>query len=75
LGDGYDSNGYRYGGLGLAHEANVAVSLGLVSAYQLDGGGSVTTYVRRSGGVWDRIDDVDWRYQRSVPNGLAFVRG
>ena len=46
-GSGYDRNGYRIGGLGLAQEANVAKALGFVEASELDGGGSATAMVRR----------------------------
>lgn len=72
-GTGYDSSGYRIGGLGLGAEAAVAKALGLANAYEVDGGGSVTSYVRRNSGVWDRLDDKDSQWQRPITNGLAFM--
>ena len=73
-GSGYDRNGYRIGGLGLAQEANVAVALGFVNASQLDGGGSTTAMVRRGDGDWDRVDDPDSLWQRPVPNSLIWAK-
>lgn len=73
-GSGYDRNGYRIGGLGLAQEANVAKALGFVEASELDGGGSTTAMVRRSDGAWDRVDDKDSIWQRPVPNALIWVK-
>jgi hypothetical protein len=73
-GSGYDRNGYRIGGLGLAQQANVAVALGFVEAGELDGGGSATAMVRRSDGNWDRVDDLDSIWQRPVPNALIWVK-
>ena len=73
-GSGYDRNGYRIGGLGLAQEANVAVALGFVEADELDGGGSTTALVRRADGDWDRVDDPDTLYQRPIPNALIWVK-
>lgn len=73
-GSGYDRNGYRIGGLGLAQEANVAIALGFVEADELDGGGSTTAMVRRADGDWDRVDDPDTLYQRPVPNSLIWVK-
>ncbi len=73
-GSGYDNNGYRIGGLGLAQEANVAVALGFVEADELDGGGSTTAMVRRSDGDWDRVDDPDTLWQRPVPNSMIWVK-
>jgi hypothetical protein len=73
-GTGYDRNGYRIGGLGLAQEANVALALGFVDASELDGGGSTTAMVRRSDGNWDRVDDPDSLWQRPVPNSLIWVK-
>jgi hypothetical protein len=72
-GTGYDSHGYRVGGLGLPQEANVLKALGFVSADEVDGGGSVTSYVRRGDNRWDRVDDSDSRWARPIPNGLAFI--
>jgi hypothetical protein len=73
-GSGYDRNGYRIGGLGLAQEANVAVALGFVEAGELDGGGSTTALVRRADGNWDRVDDPDSLWQRPIPNALIWVQ-
>ncbi len=73
-GSGYDRNGYRIGGLGLAQEANIAKALGFVEASELDGGGSTTAMVRRSDGAWDRVDDKDSIWQRPVPNALIWVK-
>jgi hypothetical protein len=73
-GSGYDRNGYRVGGLGLAQQANVAKALGFVEASELDGGGSATAMVRRSDGNWDRVDDPDHIWQRPVPNALIWVK-
>lgn len=73
LGTGYDAQGYRFGGLGLAHEANLAAALGFRSAYELDGGGSTAAYVHRADSRWDRIDDTDTRWAREIPNGLVFT--
>jgi len=76
LGSGYDNHGYRVGGLGLPQTANVAQVLGFTGNDELDGGGSVASYVRRTsrwaGSRWDRVDDLDSRWVRSIPNGLAF---
>ena len=72
-GSGYDRNGYRIGGLGLAQEANVAKALGFVEADELDGGGSTTAFVRRSDNNWDRVDDPDSLWQRPIPNALIWV--
>jgi exopolysaccharide biosynthesis protein len=73
-GTGYDRNGYRIGGLGLAQEANVAKELGFVEASELDGGGSTTAYVRRADNGWDRVDDPDTLWQRPIPNALIWVK-
>ena len=73
-GTGYDRNGYRIGGLGLAQEANVAIALGFVDASELDGGGSTTAMVRRADGNWDRVDDPDSLWQRPVPNSLIWFK-
>ena len=72
LGSGYDNHGYRVGGLGLPQTANVAQALGFTGNDELDGGGSVASYVRK-GSRWDRVDDLDSRWVRSIPNGLAFT--
>ncbi|HVQ19049.1 MAG TPA: phosphodiester glycosidase family protein [Actinomycetes bacterium] len=73
-GSGYDRYGYRIGGLGLPQEANVARELGFASADELDGGGSVTSYVRRGDSSWDRVDTADSYWARPIPNGLVFVK-
>ena len=73
-GSGYDRNGYRIGGLGLAQEANVAQELGFVEAVELDGGGSTTAFIRRADKDWDRVDDPDGIYQRPIPNALVWVK-
>jgi exopolysaccharide biosynthesis protein len=70
--------GLRSGGFGLANEANIAKRLGLVYAYELDGGGSTTLYTRSGGGKWKRrdlygLDTSTGTYEREVPTGLAFV--
>jgi len=72
-GTGYDSNGYRIGGLGVTQAANVARALGFKAAYSLDGGGSVTSYGRLRDGSWKRFDDSASQWQRPIPNGLAFT--
>jgi hypothetical protein len=73
-GSGYDRNGYRIGGLGIAQEANVAQELGFDEAVELDGGGSTTAFIRRADKEWDRVDDPDVIYQRPIPNALIWVR-
>lgn len=73
-GSGYDRNGMRIGGLGLAHEANVAKALGFVEASELDGGGSTTAVIRRADGNWDRVDGPDGIWQRPIPNSLIWVK-
>lgn len=72
-GTGYDRSGYRIGGLGPPADGAVAQALGFATAVELDGGGSVTSYVR-AGTRWNRLDDSPQQWQRPVPNGLAFVR-
>jgi hypothetical protein len=72
-GTGYDHSGYRIGGLGPTADAAVAQALGFRVAVEMDGGGSVTSYVR-TGTRWNRLDDSDKQWQRPVPTGLAFVR-
>ncbi|MFZ0324653.1 MAG: phosphodiester glycosidase family protein [Actinomycetes bacterium] len=72
-GTGYDSYGYRIGGLGITQTANVARALGFRAAYSVDGGGSVTEYARRNDGAWSRLDDLNSRWQRPIVNGLAFT--
>ena len=74
-GSEFVGEGLRVGGFGLAQVAHVARRMGLVNAFELDGGGSTTLYTRTSR-VWSRRDL--WgvkggNYERPVPNGLAFV--
>ncbi len=76
-----DANGLsRSGGLGLANAANVARSLGMKYAYELDGGGSVSFYARKKN-QWSRKDlygvsnSGNCVCQRWMANGLAFVQG
>ena len=67
---------FRDGGFGLANEAAIAKRLRLVQAYELDGGGSTTLYTRNTRGRWARRDLFGVRggnYERTVPNGFAFV--
>jgi len=73
-GTGY-SYGYRVGGLSITAEANVAKALGFSTAIELDGGGSVTSYLRGANG-WQRVDNPtpSMTWERPVANGLAFSR-
>ena len=76
----FESDGLRQGGFGLANVANVAKKLGLVNAYEMDGGGSTTLWTRSTSGSWSRRDlfGVDTRVcscERPVTNGLAFLAG
>jgi hypothetical protein len=76
----FESDGLRQGGFGLANVANVAKKLGLVNAYEMDGGGSTTLWTRSTSGTWSRRDlfGVDTRVcscERPVTNGLAFLAG
>lgn len=75
----FDDIGLRTGGFGLANAANIAKSLGMKRAYELDGGGSTTAWTRSGSGKWTRRDlyGVNTRVcscQRPMTNGLAFVK-
>ncbi len=59
----------REGGMGLASAANVAKSLGMRYAYELDGGGSTSLWTR-TGTQWARKD----LYKMSVQSGCACER-
>ncbi len=79
-GKGFDGVGLRVGGFGLANAANIAKKLGMVNAYELDGGGSTTLYTRSTAGAWTRRDlyGVDTSVcdcERPMTNGLAFLAG
>lgn len=71
----------RNGGFGLANAANIAKRLGMVNAYELDGGGSTTLWTRSSSGTWSRKDMYKVRNpsgcscERAMTNGLAFLAG
>ena len=78
-GSTFDGVGLRTGGFGLANAANIAESLGMQRAYELDGGGSTTLWTRSRKGDWSRRDlySVNTRVcacERPTPNGLAFVQ-
>ena len=68
----------REGGMGLASAANVAKSLGLRYAYELDGGGSTSLWTRTNT-TWTRRDLYKMNVQsgcaceRWMANGLAFL--
>ena len=70
----------REGGMGLASAANVAKSLGMSYAYELDGGGSTSLWTR-TGSQWGRKDLYGMSVQsgcaceRWMANGLSFVAG
>jgi hypothetical protein len=69
----------RNGGFGLANAANIAKSLGMTYAYELDGGGSTTLWTRKAD-AWTRRDMYQVRNpsgcscERWMGNGLAFVQ-
>ena len=69
----------RTGGFGLASAANIAESLGMTYAYELDGGGSTTMWTRTKS-KWKRKDlyqvanPTGCECERWMANGLAFVR-
>ena len=69
----------RTGGFGLANAANIAKSLGMVYAYELDGGGSTTLWTRTNQ-KWDRRDlykvknPTGCACERWMSNGLAFLK-
>jgi hypothetical protein len=70
----------RSGGLSLANAANVAKTLGMKYAYELDGGGSTSFYTRKNA-QWIRKDlykvsnQTGCVCERWMANGLAFVQG
>jgi hypothetical protein len=70
----------RTGGLSLANAANVAKSLGMKYAYELDGGGTVSFYTRKKT-TWTRKDLYgvtavnNCVCERRMANGLAFLQG
>ena len=75
----FDGIGLRTGGLGLANAANIAKSLGMVRAYELDGGGSTTLYTRSRAGKWTRrdlygVNTTVCACERPMTNGLAFIK-
>ncbi len=79
-GRGFDGVGLRVGGFGLANAANIAKKLGMVNAYELDGGGSTTLYTRSTAGAWTRrdlygVDTSVCACERPMTNGLAFLAG
>lgn len=79
-GRAFDGVGLRVGGLGLANAANVAKKLGMVNAYELDGGGSTTLWTRSNAGKWTRrdlygVDTSVCACERPMTNGLTFLAG
>jgi hypothetical protein len=68
----------REGGFSLANAANIAKKLGMINAYELDGGGSTSLWTR-SGTTWTRKDlykvsvQTGCTCERWMSNGLAFV--
>ena len=68
----------RTGGFGLASAANIAKRLGMVAAYELDGGGSTTLWTRKASD-WKRRDlygvsnPTNCTCERWMTNGLSFV--
>ena len=75
----FDGIGLRTGGFGLANAANIAKSLGMRRAYELDGGGSTTMWTRSKTGQWTRrdlygVNTAVCACQRPMTNGLAFVQ-
>ncbi|MFL6287752.1 MAG: phosphodiester glycosidase family protein [Actinomycetes bacterium] len=78
-GSTFDGIGLRIGGFGLANAANIARSLGMVRAYELDGGGSTTLYTRSKSGSWNRrdlygVNTSVCACERPMTNGLAFIK-
>jgi hypothetical protein len=78
-GSTFDGIGLRLGGFGLANAANIARSLGMVRAYELDGGGSTTLYTRSKSGSWKRrdlygVNTSVCACERPMTNGLAFIK-
>ncbi len=79
-GSTFDGVGLRTGGFGLANAANIAKKLGMVNAYELDGGGSTTLYTRSNAGKWSRrdlygVNTSVCACERPMTNGLAFLAG
>lgn len=79
-GRSFDGVGLRVGGFGLANAANIAKKLGMVNAYEVDGGGSTTLWTRSTAGKWTRRDlyGVNTSIcdcERPMTNGLAFLAG
>ena len=72
MGKHWDDGGYRLGGATLHQMGDWLVALGATGGVGLDGGGSTTMYVKRSG-VYDRIDLPDTEWVRSVPQGIALT--
>ena len=75
----FDGIGLRTGGFGLANAANIAESLGMRRAYELDGGGSTTLYTRSRTGNWTRrdlygVNTSVCACERPMTNGLAFIK-
>lgn len=75
----FDGVGLRTGGFGLANAANIAKSLGMRRAYELDGGGSTTLWTRGKAGRWTRrdlyrVNTSVCACERPMTNGLAFIR-
>jgi len=78
-GSTFDGVGLRTGGFGLANAANIARSLGMKRAYELDGGGSTTLYTRSKAGKWSRrdlygVNTSVCACERPMTNGFAFVK-
>ncbi len=76
----FDGVGLRTGGFGLANAANIARKLGMVNAYELDGGGSTTLWTRSNAGKWARrdlykVNTSVCACERPMTNGFAFVTG
>ncbi|MEO8107033.1 MAG: phosphodiester glycosidase family protein [Actinomycetes bacterium] len=69
----------RTGGFSLANAANIAKTLGMTAAYELDGGGSTTLWTRNAK-KWTRNDlygvsnPSNCTCERAMGNGLAFVK-
>ncbi len=79
-GNTFDGVGLRTGGFGLANAANIAKKLGMVNAYELDGGGSTTLWTRSNLGKWSRrdlyaVNTSVCACERPMTNGLAFLAG
>ena len=75
----FDGIGLRTGGFGLANAANIAKSLGMTRAYELDGGGSTTLWTRSRSGTWTRrdlygVNTAVCSCEREMTNGLAFIK-